>query len=84
MESLAEIEHLWQKIGRALRVKDHIIEGLHTDGTRDDQSKLSKVLQEWKDSKCSDVTWANVIDALERPIVNNRRIADNVRKYLSI
>ena len=83
LELLAEIEHLWQKIGRALHVKNNFIEGLHTDCTRDNQSKLSKILQEWKDSKCSDVTWGNVIDALGRPIVNNKRIADNVRNYLS-
>ena len=81
---LAEIEYLWEKIGHALCVKDPIIEGLRTDVTRpDNHSKLWKVLQEWKDSKCSDVTWSKIITELEGPLFNNRRIANDIRSYLS-
>lgn len=79
---LADINHLWDKIGASLRVAYNVIESLHLSN-KDNSYKLHKILQTWKESKSSPVTWENVITEVEGPIVGNfKRIADKIREHL--
>ena len=81
---LADINYLWDKIGASLRVPYNIIGSLHRSN-ENDSYKLYEILQTWKESKSSPVTWENVITEVEGPIVGNfRRVADKIRKHLSI
>ena len=44
--------------------------------------KLSEVIKSWMETKTSPFTWENLILAIEGPIVNNKRKADEIREYL--
>ena len=84
LELLAEIDYSWDKIGTSLRVDYKIIEGLHRSN-EDNGYKLHVILQKWKESKSSPLTWENIITEVEGPIVGNfKRVADKIRKHLSM
>ena len=84
LELLAKINHLWDKIGASLRVDYNIIEGLHRRN-EDNGSKLYEIVQKWKETKSSPVTWENIITEVKGPIVGNfREIADKIREHLSM
>ena len=78
---LADIKNSWQDIGLALGVSDDYLDGLkHSQDTP--STKLSNVIRKWMDSQPSLVTWKTVISAIEGPIVDNKRKADEIRDYL--
>ena len=67
----------------SLQVQHNILDDLK-EGEENDQNKLRKVINIWKDNQPSTVTWETVITAFESPISNNNNIADHIRKYLKI
>ena len=67
----------------SLQVQHNILDDLK-EGEENDQNKLRKVINIWKDNQPSTVTWETVITAFESPINNNNNIADHIRKYLKI
>ena len=75
------MKNSWQVIGLALGVSHDYLDGLmHSQD--DPIIKLSNVIRNWIDSQSSPVTWKTVISAIEGPIVNNKRKADEIRDYL--
>ena len=75
------MKNSWQDIGLALRVSSDYLDGLSR--SQDTPStKLSNVIRNWMDSQSSPVTWKTMISAIEGPIVNNKRKADEIRDYL--
>ena len=48
----------------------------------DDQTKLSKVINIWKDTKSSSVTWEKIITVMEDPVIDKKEIADGIRQNL--
>ena len=44
--------------------------------------KLKKVIKILKDTKSPSFTWQTVITAMESPVINNKEVADKIRRYL--
>ena len=81
MYVLSQIQSQWFTLGTALNVPPN--QGLlHQDIPI--SAKLNITLQLWLDGngKYSPVTWRRVMEAVESPIVNNRRVGDEIRDYL--
>ena len=76
---LADIEHKWYEIGCALQVQQDVLETLQHNNLLN----LSDVIRIWKDTQPSPITWETVIDAIEGPIVNDKKTADEIRQYHS-
>ena len=79
---LADHSHMWHKIGVALEVRGDVLGGL-SHSNDDDMDKLCKVLQSWKETLSSPVTWENIIDVLNSRIVNLRAVAKRIQDTLS-
>ena len=76
---LVDIEHKWHEIGCALQVQQDVLENLQHSNLLN----LSDVIFIWKDTRPSPITWETVIDAIEGPIVNDKKTADEIRQYHS-
>ena len=76
---LAPIEYQWRVIGEALQIKHGELSPLNTSDTL----RLSEVLQLWMDQKPAFVSWRTIIEAIEKPSVNNSAIAEEIRQFLS-
>ena len=80
---LFHIRHNWYDIGLSLQVRRNVLDDLkQSEDNR--QTRLRKVINIWKDTKSSSVTWETVITAMESPIINNKRIADYIRQHLRL
>ena len=78
---LAKIKHKWYELGLSLRVEDSVLESLH-DGAND-MKKLNKALTSWRDTMSSPITWKNIIESVEGPIVGQVATAKIIREYLT-
>ena len=79
---LADISHNWMEIALAISIPHNVLNGLQHTYSVSDTVKLNHVLQTWMDTQSSPVTWETIIFAIEGPIVNNKRKADEIRQYL--
>ena len=75
------MKNSWLDIGLALRVSSDYLDCL-SRSPDPPHTKLSNVIKNWMDSQSSPVTWKTVISAIECPIINNKRKADEIRDYL--
>ena len=48
----------------------------------DNLTKLSKVINIWKGTKSSSVTWEKIITVMEDPVIDKKEIADEIRQNL--
>ena len=78
---LEDIDNRWRDIGLALGLSYNHLDSL-SNSQDTPSTKLSNVIRNWMDSQSSPVTWKTVISAIEGPIVNNKRKADEIRDYL--
>ena len=78
---LRDIRHKWYDIGLSLQVRRNVLDDLK-QSQDDDETKLKKVLNIWEETKSSSFTWETVITAAESPVINNKEIADSIRRYL--
>ena len=81
LELLADISACWQDVGLALKVSENELDGL-VDASGSNNSKLSKVIRLWINTKSSPVTWEALISAIEGPLLNNKRKAGEIHDYL--
>ena len=78
---LEDIDNRWRDIGLALGLSYNHLDSL-SNSQDTPSTKLSNVIRNWMDSQSSPVTWKTVISAIEGPIVNKKRKADEIRDYL--
>ena len=82
LELLADISNKWMEIGLAIGIPDSVLSGLQLSH-ESNILKLSRVLQSWMTTQSSSpVTWETIISAIEGPIVNDKRKADEIRQHL--
>ena len=75
------MKNSWRDIGLALRVSSDYLDGLsHSQDTP--STILSNIIRNWIDSQSSPVNWKTLISAIEGPLVDNKRKADEIRDYL--
>ena len=77
---LVSYDDLWAEIGEGLKVDGRHIRGLRQTSGMSNKIKLSTILQSWMDTLCSEVTWDNVKQALEGPVVDAKAIAVKISK----
>ena len=79
---LADISADWEKIGIALNISQNDLKGLQQENI-DKTVKLSRLIAKWMETESlSPVSWETLISAIEGPIVNNKKKAKKIRKYL--
>ena len=84
LELLAPISAQWNEVGRALHVDFNFLTGLSIGPSTATVVKLDQVIHQWLISGDQDrITWRVVIATMEGVIVNNKKIADKIRKYLA-
>ncbi len=72
----------WNEIGRELKVTFEDRELLRMEGIMSSvKSKLERVLHNWAQTHCSEVSWDNVIESLKR--LELMGTVEEVQKYLS-
>ena len=79
---LMDVDNQWEDIGIALSIPQAHLDRLK-HSSYSDSGKLFEVLTIWKSiAEPHLFTWETVIAAIEGPIVNNKRKADEIRQYL--
>ena len=53
---------------------------LRNDGSRDDEGKLEAVLEEWIESRCSEVSYDHLIKVLKELSLN--KFAEKVKSFI--
>ena len=78
---LFDISDKWYDIGLSLQVRRNVLDNLKE--TRNDNIyNLIAVIHNFLISQPSSVNWVTVITAIEGPIINNQKIADEIRQRL--
>ena len=78
---LIGISDKWYDIGLSLQVLHNVLDEIK-QSEDNDETKLVKVTNIWRDTKSSSNTWETMITAVESPVINNKVIADEIRQYL--
>jgi hypothetical protein len=82
-ELLADYQYAWREIGTALKVKAGKLMGLR-QSPDSDSSKLTDVIRLWTSTKCSPVTWDNLIASVESDTAGNLAdLGDYMRSELA-
>ena len=79
---LCDISAKWQEIGLALDIGNNYLQGI-AGSNASMEIKLNSVLRKWMDIN-EEVTWRAIIDAVEGPIVKNKRVAREMREFLCL
>ena len=78
---MTNISANWEEIGVALDVSQNDLNGLQQDNITN-TIRLSRVIALWIQSESSTVSWETLISAIEGPIVNNKKKANEMRNFL--
>ena len=70
----------WNSFGRELGVDWDFREGLRKEEATSNADKLERILVEWSQSHCSEVSWNTIIEMLER--LKFVDMAKEVKDYL--
>ena len=81
---MAPISVQWNEVGMALHVDCNFLAGLTVGRSTAPVVKLDRVINQWLKTGVKHlITWREVIAAMEGVIVNNKKIADKIRRYLA-
>ena len=86
MELLHPIRHIWEIIGQQLEVQHDDIMSIklaQCNVSYANTMNLSEVLQVWIDRKTCEVSWRMIITVTDKPPVEEKRVADEIRKFLA-
>ena len=80
MVLLNPIAYMWYELGEALYIKYDVLQNLkHNNETSN--IKLLRIIEQWM-MIFSDAYWLELITAVESPLVNDKRIGHEIRKFL--
>ena len=79
---LVDIDYCWEKIGIALKVEHRVLADLFLR-CEDNTFKLARVLRSWMDQMPTNITWEEVLTAIEGPIVKHPSTSVKIRKFLA-
>jgi hypothetical protein len=84
INELARINHKWQEIGIALEIDNNILRNIRQSGLSD-IIKLSEVLTSWINNNTEqDFNWEYVAVMLEGPMVEERGLANEIRRNIQL
>ena len=82
LQLLAPLAAKWDDIGKELEIDESLVRSLHEESHLSNDIKLSVVLQRWMDIKSVPVTWETIIEVVESPSFNNKRLGQEIRNYV--
>ena len=81
LEFLAQYADIWEVLGKGLKVRADVINGLR--GQNAGIIKLSLVIEEWRNSMSREpITWGTIIDMLNSEIVKLVKAVDAIKEFL--
>ena len=83
MSLLHPIKYKWNIIGEQLNVQYGQIKSTEHNASYNDTMKLSEVLQVWTDKRLCSVTWRVILTIIEGPPVDNVKVGDEIRQFLT-
>ena len=83
MTLLHSIKYKWNIIGEQLEVPNGYIMSAGGNQAYNDTSKLSEVLQVWRDKKTCEYSWKKIITVIGDPPVEDKTVADEICKFLA-
>ena len=78
---LMPIKDKWYLIGVSLEVNTGELESLKISNNSTEMN-LSIVINKWLEEKSNEATWEALLKEVEGPVVNNRQIGDDIRRFL--
>ena len=78
---LMPIKDKWYLIGVSLEVNTGELESLKINNNSTEMN-LSIVINKWLEEKSNEATWRALLKEVEGPVVNNRQIGDDIRRFL--
>ena len=83
MTLLHPIKYKWNIIGEQLHVCYDVIKSAEYNVAYDNTTKLSEVLQVWKDKKTCEVSWKMIITVVDEPPLEDKKVADEMYEFLA-
>lgn len=80
LKLLLPISHQWELLGMALNINPD--QRPNSSSSTSAVICLGKVLEEWKRSECSKVTWRNLLEVVNG-ILSQEIVADTIKQFLS-
>ena len=80
---LNSIKYQWQTIGVQLEVESGSLKSIEYDERYTDIMRLSEVFQNWIDGRPSEVSWRKILDVIKNPPISNKRLLEDLQKFLS-
>ena len=79
-----QISHKWEDIAEQLGYSDNIIEEIKRTIPQEDgpRARLRRVFQIWKKDFPGGYSWAKLLEVLETPAVDAKRLAQELRDIL--
>ena len=75
------IKDRWEFIGISLEVDSGELNCLKTSNNLPERNLLI-VIEKWLEGKSNEATWEVLLEEVEGPIINSRKIADDIRTFL--
>ena len=75
---LSPIEYKWRQLGEGLKISHGDLENIQIQRNYN-ADRLADVIQFWIDKRPSEVTWHNIITAVDLPPVHEPSIAERIR-----
>ena len=76
------IKDRWHTIGTSLEVETGELNSLKTNNNTA-ETNLSMMIGKWLEQKANEATWNVLLKEVEGPIIQNRRIGDDIRIFLN-
>ena len=82
----AEVRAKWRAIGLGLGVKEHDLDAIQENnkgGIDPAMSSMMQVFQKWRDGMTSEYSWKKLAEVLCSPLVDGRRILEEMHTKLT-
>ena len=83
MIELSSIKFQWKLIGEQLEVDNGSLKSIEYNARYNDTMRLSEVFQVWIDGRTTEVSWRVILDVIRNTPLSNKRLFDEVKKFLS-
>ena len=83
-DAAAEIPFSWRKFGLCLGIDYEKLDAVEEDCQNDDLLCFTEVYSIWRKEQCKPVTWATVVEILEKPLLKETRLSQKLRRKYSV
>ena len=73
----------WKSLGLQLKIKNHKLKTISKENQGDSLQCCVEMLETWENHGYPPYTWGTVIDALRADLVGKKRLADDLKHWVS-